>query len=397
MSGDRPLRVVLVSNYVADEQRSMQRFGDMLLHELTQEGIAVETWRPPACLGVRAPANGIGKWLGYVDKFVLYPPRLRNRARRNAGAATVVHVCDHSNAMYVPWLRRVPHVVTCHDLIAVRAALGEFASERTRWSGRRLQQMIRAGLRQADRIVCDSVATRRDVQRLVHPGDYAVIAPGLSPVFARVPPHEALERLASLRPDSCDPGTWARVTSGPYLLHVGGNQWYKNRAGLIDAYRALLERMPDAPPLVIVGKPLPRDLANAAAAGPLQGRVIVLGAVGDRELAAIYSRAALLLFPSLAEGFGWPVLEAMACGCRVVTGNRAPMTEVGGDAATYCDPENPKAAAAAVEAALREPEAERRSRVSEGLSRAGRFSSRAMARAYLSVYKDAVNPRKNAA
>jgi glycosyltransferase involved in cell wall biosynthesis len=73
------------------------------------------------------------------------------------------------------------------------------------------------------------------------------------------------------------------------------------------------------------------------------------------------------------------------------------MTEVGGDAATYCDPENPKAAAAVVEAALREPETERRTRVSEGLSRAGRFSSRAMARAYLSVYQDAVNRRKNAA
>ena len=397
MSGDRPLRVLLVSNYVADQQRSMQRFGDMLQHELTQEGVDVETWRPPAWVGGRAPAYGVGKLLGYVDKFVLYPPRLRSGARQNAGASTVVHVCDHSNAMYVPWLRRIPHVVTCHDLIAVRTALGEFEGERTRWSGRRLQQMIRAGLRQADRIVCDSDATRRDVQRIVHPGDYAVISPGLSPIFARVPPHEALERLAPLRPDSCDPAAWTRIASGPYLLHVGGNQWYKNRAGLLEIYTALLERMPAAPPLVIVGKPLPRDLADAVAASSLQGRVIALPAVGDRELVAVYSRASLLVFPSLAEGFGWPVLEAMACGCRVVTSNRAPMTEVGGDAATYLDPENPKSAAAVVEAALREPEDERRTRVHSGLSLAGRFGSRAMARAYLSVYQDAVDRRKNAA
>jgi glycosyltransferase involved in cell wall biosynthesis len=397
MSSDGPLRVVLVSNYVADEQHSMQRFGDMLQHELTQEGVDVETWRPPAFVGGRAPAHGVGKWLGYIDKFVLYPPRLRNGARQHAGAPTVVHVCDHSNAIYVPWLRRIPHVVTCHDLIAVRTALGEFEGERTRWSGRRLQQMIRAGLRQADRIVCDSDATRRDVQRIVHPGEYAVIPPGLSPIFATVPPHEALERLASLRPDSLDLATWIRIASGPYLLHVGGNQWYKNRAGLIDIYRALLERMPNAPPLVIVGKPLPRVLADAVAASPLQGRVIALNGIGDRELAAVYSRAALLLFPSLAEGFGWPVLEAMACGCRVVTSCRPPMTEVAGDAATYLDPENPTSAAAVVEAALREPEDERRIRVREGLSRAGRFSSRATARAYLSVYQDAVNRRKNAA
>jgi glycosyltransferase involved in cell wall biosynthesis len=87
----------------------------------------------------------------------------------------------------------------------------------------------------------------------------------------------------------------------------------------------------------------------------------------------------------------------MACGCRVVTSSRAPLTEVGGDVATYIDPENPQSAAAVVQAVLREPEAERRTRVNEGLSRAARFNSRAMAHAYLSVYHDAVDRRRNAA
>ena len=155
--------------------------------------------------------------------------------------------------------------------------------------------------------------------------------------------------------------------------------------------------MPGAPPLVVVGKPLTRELTLAIAARSLQAQVVALPAIGDRELAAVYSRAALLLFPSLAEGFGWPVLEAMACGCRVVTSSRAPMTEVGGDAATYVDPENPKSAAAVVQAVLGEPDAERQAQVNEGLSRAARFNSRAMARAYLSVYHDAVDRRRNAA
>jgi glycosyltransferase involved in cell wall biosynthesis len=368
----------------------------MLHSELTAEGINVQTWRPTACVGGRAPARGLGKCLGYVDKYLLYPPRLRHDARQNPGT-TVVHVCDHSNAIYVPWLRGIPHVVTCHDLIAVRAALGEFAMERTRWSGRRLQQMIRHGLRQADRIVCDSDATRRDAQRVIRQDDYAVIPPGVSPAFAPLQTDESLKLIEPLRPASCDPATWSRIVSGPYLLHVGGNQWYKNRPGLIDIYAALVERMPGAPPLVIVGKALPRELMRAIAARSLQAQVVALPAIGDRELAALYSRAALLLFPSLAEGFGWPVLEAMACGCRVVTSSRAPMTEVGGDAATYVDPENPNSAASVVETVLGEPDARRLRQVNDGLLRAARFNSRAMARAYLSVYHDAVDRRRNAA
>ena len=241
---------------------------------LTATGVDVQTWRPPAYVGGRAPARGFGKWLGYVDKYVLFPPRLRTGASRNADTATVVHVCDHSNALYVPWLHRIPHVVTCHDLIAVRAALGEFAQERTRWSGRRLQQMIRRGLQQADRIVCDSEATRRDVQRIIGHDDYSVVPPGVDAVFTPLQADEALRRLEPMRPAACEPSAWSRIISGPYLLHVGGNQWYKNRAGLIDIYAALIDRLPGAPPLVIVGKPLTRELTLAIAARSLQGRVI---------------------------------------------------------------------------------------------------------------------------
>ena len=92
MSRQRALRVVLVSNYVADGQPSMQRFADMLHRELTAEGVEVQTWRPQAYVGGRVTARGLGKWLGYVDKYVLYPPHLRNLARQHADTPTVVHV-----------------------------------------------------------------------------------------------------------------------------------------------------------------------------------------------------------------------------------------------------------------------------------------------------------------
>jgi glycosyltransferase involved in cell wall biosynthesis len=392
----RSLRVVLVANYVADQQRSMLRFADMLGSELAAEGVDVQTWHPAARVGGGTP-SGFNKFLGYIDKYVLYPPQLRHDAHARAGSATVVHVCDHSNAIYTQWLRRSPHIVTCHDLIAVRSALGEFPAETPRWTGRRLQAMVRRGLQQADRIVCDSDATRRDVQRIVRAGDYAVIHPGVSRGFRPVEANEALILLESVKPVSCDAAAWSRTISAPYLLHVGGNQWYKNRAGLIESYAALVERMPAAPPLVVVGKPLTRELASAIDAHSLQRRVFSLPAISDDALAAAYSRAALLLFPSLVEGFGWPVLEAMACGCRVVTSNRPPMSEVGGDAASYVDPVSPRDAAAVLESVLVESSAERERRVHAGLARAATFNSRAMAQAYLSIYLDAVARRRRAA
>ncbi len=399
MNTDASLRVVLVSNYVADGQASMHRFAGLLQQELAAQGVDIQTWRPPVILGGQSAAHGgVHKWLGYVDKFVLYPPRLRKAVRRSAGTPTIVHVCDHSNAIYVPWIRPAPHVVTCHDLLAVRSALGEFPGERPRWSGRWLQQMIRGGLRQAACIISDSDATRRDVQRLVG-GNHrdCVIHPSVSPIFGRQAPAQALDRLSRLRPDGHGAPQWPQAASQPYILHVGGDQWYKNRAGLIDIYAALVGRMPAAPPLVLAGKPLTRDVNDRITAHALHNHVVAFSNVTDADLAALYSSATLLLFPSLAEGFGWPVLEAMACGCRVVASGRAPITEVATDAATYIDPTDPAAAAATVERVLREPDTDRCAFIAAGLSRALAFSTVAMARAYVSVYQDVLARYANVA
>jgi glycosyltransferase involved in cell wall biosynthesis len=368
----------------------MRRFAALLHQGLTAKGVDVEVVEPTAIVGRSTTGHaGIDKWLRYVDKFVLFPPRLRGVVRRNGRARLVVHVCDHSNAVYVPARPNVLHVVTCHDLLAVRSALGEFSQARTAWMGRRLQRAISNGLRRAGHVICDSTATLTDVQRILGLplGTTSVIHPAVSPVFVHA---GRIDRRARVR------RLLGASAPARYVLHVGGNQWYKNRAGVIEIYAALVARDPDAPALVMAGKPLTPELRLLLTRYGLANRVIAVSDTSDEDLAALYSSATVLLFPSLAEGFGWPVLEAMACGCRVVTAHRAPMTELGADAATYINPDQPATAAATLAEVLVEPDTVRRDRIEAGLRRAGSFTPERMADAYMRVYRRVLSARRAA-
>jgi glycosyltransferase involved in cell wall biosynthesis len=110
--------------------------------------------------------------------------------------------------------------------------------------------------------------------------------------------------------------------------------------------------------------------------------------VGNEDLRALYSTAECLVFPSLAEGFGWPIAEAQACGCRVVTTGRAPMTEVGGEPALYVNPEDIESAAARIAGLLAESSERRSERMRSGLAHARRFCTQGMIDKYLAIYQE---------
>src|SRR6266480_1090008 len=116
--------VLLIGNYPPDRQQSMRRFGTMMLQGLNNSGIAAKLTAPRERFGkFRGAGSFVAKWLGYIDKFVLFPRQLQAALAKEK--PSVVHICDHSNAMYEGWIEHVPVVVTCHDLLAVRGALGE--------------------------------------------------------------------------------------------------------------------------------------------------------------------------------------------------------------------------------------------------------------------------------
>ena len=390
------LTILLIANYSTDRQESMQRFADLLEAELRAAGFATETIAPQPWIGLLKPAaTGVGKWLGYLDKFVIFPfllrvavRRLRREQDRRPGARFIVHICDHSNSPYTAWLHDTPHLVTCHDLLAVRAAHGEFPQARTGSSGRILQRWIVRGLSNARMIVCDSLATESDVRRLVpgRQGKIRTIPIALNHPYRPMSREAALSYFEKLRGQNAS----ARFFSpdGSYILHVGGNQWYKNRLGVVQIYMALRGIMADPPLLILVGKSLTAEVRAMVNQGGLSDSVFCFENCDNETLRALYSHAGCLLFPSLTEGFGWPVLEAMACGCPVVTSNRGSLPEVGGDAVVYVDPESHSEAARRVAEVLSESGVARAERTQPGLQRAAAFHAERMTRDYAAVYAE---------
>jgi glycosyltransferase involved in cell wall biosynthesis len=365
--------ILLIANYRLDGQQSMLRLADLLEKGLSSCGIDVLVIRPEPFFGLFAPRWRIlSKWLCYLDKFVLFPFRLLRHARRSL----LVHIVDHSNAVYCLWLSQRKSIVTCNDLLAVRSAHGEFREHRTGITGKLLQGLILRGLRRTTHLACISEATRTDVLRLTGrcKENVSCIYLGLEPIF-----ESALAReLRKNQPPSARCGSapdWAR---NGYILHVGGEAWYKNRPGVLRIYREIRERLGCySPNLVMVGPPL-RTVTKG---------VHFLSVVTDAELAELYRNAALLLFPSFYEGFGWPIVEAQACGCPAVITGVPPLTEAGGRAAAWImDPHDIATAAGQVIEVLREPPVLRKERVFAGYRNARKFSRDRMIARYLEVY-----------
>jgi glycosyltransferase involved in cell wall biosynthesis len=374
------MKILLISNYLNDAQESMLRFAALMEKGLTQCGHEVRILRPESKIGrLRSSGIGLGKWLGYIDKFGVFPHTLKSAL----SWADVVHICDHSNSFYINYLKSVPHIVSCHDLIAVRSALGEVPQHVTRWTGRQLQRMIVKGLCHAQHIVCDSEATKRQLLRITRMPEERVSRTYLclNYPYSRMERDEAMGRLRELQ---IEPGQ-------VFFLHVGGNDWYKNRIGVLRMFSVIRKLIPhQKPKMVMVGKPWTEQMRRFVTDNGMIGVTSELSGIGNEDLRALYSTATMLLFPSLDEGFGWPIVEAQACGCPVLTSGRPPMDEVGGAAALYVDPEDTNGAAHAAVAAL--------SNGGNGLRdasirNASRFDITTMIEGYLSVYEKVASSR----
>lgn len=368
--------VLLIGNYPADQQESMQRFAMMMLRGLLAAGVPAELIRPQPWLGRIGLAGPlVAKWLGYLDKFLLFPRALR---RKLSPAVRLVHICDHSYAIYSARVKACPVVVSCHDLLAVRGALGEVSDTPASATGKYLQRWIVAGLRRASAIACASGATLRDAERLVRQEagrpQFVLIHHGINHPYRKQAPEVARRHLAQIA---------ALDLARPFLLHVGSNLRMKNRAGALRIFARTKEDWNGQ--LVFAGQGLTPELRSLGQELGVLDRVVEVPGPGNELLEALYSCALALLYPSRFEGFGWPIIEAQACGCPVLCADREPMSEVGGEAALTHALEDEAGFARSV-LRLRDPL--ERARWSErGLENVRRFAAEDMIAKYVALYR----------
>jgi glycosyltransferase involved in cell wall biosynthesis len=168
-----------------------------------------------------------------------------------------------------------------------------------------------------------------------------------------------------------------------YLLWIGNDKPHKNLRGLIAAWRKVAPSLPDCD-LVLAGAPAD------ALCGETQVRVA--GFVPAEELPSLLAGAVALILPSLIEGFGLPVAEAMAAGCPVIASAISPLQEVAGDAAAWCDPADPESIAAAIISLVENP-ALRAELIVKGQLRAERFRWHSSAEKTLEIYREATPKR----
>jgi len=272
-----------------------------------------------------------------------------------------------------PVRRGTRTLLTVHDLSFVRDPASAAPGLRDY-----LEVVVPRSVARADHILADSAATRSDLIELYRtpPEKITVLYCGIHAAFR---PVSDAQTLAAVR-DRYGLG------SAPFILAVSTLQPRKNYTRLIQAFA----RLPDqSTNLVIAGGKgwLFETIFSEVERLRLRERVIFPGFVADADLPALYSAARLLAYPSLYEGFGLPMLEAMACGTPVVASTASCLPEVAGDAARLVSPTDVEALAAALDQVLTD-EALRRDLAAKGHARAGQFTWEHAARQLLATYRE---------
>ena len=278
----------------------------------------------------------------------------------------------HSPYYLMPYRPGLPTVVTLHDLIPL------LFPETVSWRARLLFRLTTwLALRAAQHVITVSQVSRQDLLAhfSLHPQQVTAI-PHAPESHFRPQPREEVARVR-------------RKLGLPseYLLYLGINKPHKNLLTLVEAFARVTAQGP-TPPLAIAGAWDPRypQAKQRVRELGLEDRVRFLGPVAEDDLPGLYSGCTAFLFPSRYEGFGLPVLEAMACGAPVICAGTSSLPQVAGEAALFFHPDRPEELAAQLRRLLDDPSLAR-ALAQKSLAQAARFSWQETARQTLAIYR----------
>jgi glycosyltransferase involved in cell wall biosynthesis len=333
--------------------------------------------RPPASLPVPDPlpqAANITYHPALLDERWLY--RLWYRLRLPLPVQWVTGELDlfHSPDFVLPPVNsRIPTLLTVHDLSFIHFP-HVFPERLVNY----LNQVVPWSIGRASHILADSEATRNDLLSIwqVSPEKVTVLYSGV---------HERFQPVGNVRQITAVRQKYS-LHNWPYILSVGTLQPRKNYQMLIRAFAPLADKLPHH--LVISGGKgwLYDEMLTEVARQGLTGRVHFIGFVADADLPTLYSEADLFVFPSLYEGFGLPLLEAMGCGTAVITSNSSSLPEVAGKAAHQLPPQDQPAWTEAMHTLLSDS-SQRSQLVQAGFEQVRRFSWQESAQKLLKIYQ----------
>jgi len=310
------LRVLVVKNRGEDNQFSMEKYNDLICSIYDDIGIDYTVVSSPYFFS----KINESKWLGYIDKLLLMPLKLMRLSR----AFDVVHIIDHSNAFLAPFISNSKTIITCHDMIAIRSAYDRDDIKLTSF-GKLLQRFCLKGLMKANYVLCVSNTTKKEYDKYSLKKNSTVILSCLNENFTKVKKTELMKRLLSFN-----------LENKKYIFHVGSNLERKNRLTIINSFsQSCFSKYGH---LVFAGQPIDESMKLLVKNLGISEKVIDIGRVTFLELNALYSGSTAFIFPSLSEGFGWPVIEAQAAGTAVICSNTESLNEIGSSGTILVNP-----------------------------------------------------------
>ncbi len=371
-------RIGVICDFVEEQWPSMDLVAGMLLDRLQREhasALEVACICPPLHPRFsRLPLLGRASVFHNTDRLLNRFVDYRRSLQPLVPAFDLFHLIDHSYSQLIHALPSGRTIVTCHDLDTFRCVLEPQRQPRPRWF-RAMTERILSGFRKASHVIAVSAATRDEIVALgLHPPDrITVISNGVHPSCSPVPdPLVDAELSRRLAPDAI------------YLLNVGSSMPRKRLDLLLRVFAEVRRHVPNIR-LLRVGEALTAQQRELARELGVASALLELGSVSRDVLAAAYRRVGVLVHTAEAEGFGLPLIEAMASGCPVVASDLPVLREVGGAAATYCAVGDIAAWKDAIIAALNTDSRQ------NGFANAARFSWSVNAAETVDVYNSLLN------